>query len=229
VSQAANTIILAHRANLRGPRSVIENSFEACTEALAAGFGLETDLRRDAHEKFYISHDPQPRTADNALERYSELFLRFARAELAINVKESGYEAELVHLMNSRRLGLHSFYFDFELLESASPGAAQRKLRGLPGGASLRMASRLSDRGENLSQCLGIPGEIVWADEFDALWLTEWEVRRVHEAGRLFYVISPEIHGFDPAARWKRWKDFKAWHVDGVCTDYALEAREFFG
>jgi len=27
----------------------------------------------------------------------------------------------------------------------------------------------------------------------------------------------------------RRWRDFKAWDVDGVCTDYAQEARHFFG
>ena len=26
-----------------------------------------------------------------------------------------------------------------------------------------------------------------------------------------------------------RWADFKSWHIDGLCTDYALEAQEFFG
>jgi glycerophosphoryl diester phosphodiesterase len=225
----SNTVILAHRANLRGPHSVVENSLPACAEALREGFGLETDLRRDANGQFYIGHDAQPRTADNALEHYTELFQKFPKAELAINVKELGYEAELIEQMRVRKLGARSFYFDFELLEPDTPGAAQRKLRSLPGGASVRLASRLSDRGENLTQCLGIPAEIVWADEFDSLWLTEREVERVKAAGRLFYVISAEIHGFDHDAMLRRWKDFRAWHVDGVCTDYALEAREFFG
>ena len=105
---------------------------------------------------------------------------------------------------------------------------------GLPGPnddyRNLRNTSwRLSDRGESLAQCLGIPAEVVWADEFDALWLTEREVRAVHGAGRLLYVISPEIHGFDRATTKRRWADFKSWHIDGLCTDYALEAQEFFG
>lgn len=223
-----STIILAHRANLSGPHSLVENALESCATALQNGFGLETDLRRDDQGRFYVSHDPQPFTRETALEGYSELFRLFPATELAINVKELGYEAALIELMRAGRLGARSFYFDFELLEPALPGAAQRMLRGLPGGESVRMASRLSDRGENLSQCLSIPAQIVWADEFDSLWLTAEDVRRVHEAGRLFYVISPELHGFDGATMKKRWKDFKSWQVDGVCTDYALEARDFF-
>jgi hypothetical protein len=42
-------------------------------------------------------------------------------------------------------------------------------------------------------------------------------------------MISPEIHGFDIATMRRRWQDFKDWGVDGVCTDFALEAKEFFG
>ena len=223
------TVILAHRANLTGPRSVVENSLAACAVALEHGFGLETDLRRDGCGQFYISHDAHPRTAENALAPYTELFRKFPGAELAINVKELGYEAELIALAQSGALGARHFYFDFELLEPATPGAAQRRLRALPGGNAVRFAARLSDRGESLAQCLDIPADVVWADEFDALWLTAREVERVRAAGRLFYVISPEIHGFDRATTKRRWADFKSWHIDGLCTDYALEAQEFFG
>lgn len=222
------TVILAHRANLHGPASVVENSLAACASALEQGFGLETDLRRDAGGRFYVSHDSSPRTAGNSLETYTELFARFPGAELAINVKELGYENELIELSRAGRLGAKHFLFDFELLEPATPGAAQRKLRGLEHGGAVRLAARLSDRGEPLAQCLGIPAEVVWADEFDSLWLTEREVEQVQAAGRLFYVISPEIHQFDCATMLKRWQQFKAWQVDGVCTDYALQAREFF-
>ena len=157
------------------------------------------------------------------------MFAKFPSAELAINVKELGYESDLVVLMNSGRLGARAFYFDFELLEPATPSAAQRKIKLLPGGHKVPLASRLSDHGETLKQCLSIPAEIVWADEFDSLWLTSKEVHAVRTAGRRLFVISPELHGFDVAARRRRWEDFKAWGVAGVCTDYALEAREFFG
>ncbi|HWF20429.1 MAG TPA: hypothetical protein VG754_14250, partial [Verrucomicrobiae bacterium] len=191
------TAILAHRANLNGPNPPEENSLAACARALAEGFGLETDLRRDATGAFYISHDAQPRTPENALEDFTELFRKHPEAELAINVKELGYETELIFLMNSGRLGKRSFYFDFELLEPKVPGVAQRKLKSLSNSAGVRLASRLSDRNEPLAQCLSIPAEIVWGDEFDRLWLTEAEVRAIKQAGRLLYMISPEIHRFD--------------------------------
>ena len=90
------------------------------------------------------------------------------------------------------------------------------------------MASRLSDRGESLSQCLSIPADIVWADEFDSLWLAHAEIQAVQQAGRQLYAISPELHGFSKEDRLNRWAQFKAWKIDGLCTDYALEARDFF-
>jgi glycerophosphoryl diester phosphodiesterase len=222
------TAILAHRANLNGPNPPEENSPAACARALAEGFGLETDLRRDANGAFYISHDAQPRTPENALENFTELFRKHPDAELAINVKELGYETELISLMNSGRLGKRSFYFDFELLEPKTPGAAQRKIKSLPNSANVRLASRLSDRNEPLAQCLSIPAEIVWGDEFDRLWLTEAEVRAIKQAGRLLYMISPEIHRFDMETTRRRWADFKAWGVDGLCTDFPLEAQKYF-
>ena len=222
------TDILAHRANLAGPKPALENSFAATQRALELGFGLETDLRRDPQHRFYIAHDPQPWTAENDFGKFAALFRNFSDRTIAMNVKELGYEADLIALQASGDLGGCPFYFDFELLEPKTPGRAQFLLQKLPGGESTVMAARLSDRGESLTQCLAIPSRVVWADEFDSLWLTRREVEAVHAAGRKFYAISPELHGFDEAVRLKRWQQFKDWQIDGLCTDYALSAREFF-
>lgn len=221
-------VILAHRANLAGPDSAQENTLASCEEALAQGFGLETDLRRAAGGAFYIAHDPQPRTAANDFDAYARLFQRWPDRVIAMNVKELGYEAELIALQAAGALGERAFYFDFELLQPAAPGAAQRALRALPGGDATPLAARLSDRGESLAQCLAIPAEVVWADEFDTLWLRPEHVEQVHAAGRAFYAISPELHGFSETERLRRWEDFRAWGIDGLCTDFALAARDFF-
>ena len=68
------TDILAHRANLAGPQPPAENSLAACARALEQGFGLETDLRRDARHRFYIGHDPQPWTGENVDDLCQKLF-----------------------------------------------------------------------------------------------------------------------------------------------------------
>ena len=222
------TDILAHRANLAGPQPALENSFAATQRALELGFGLETDLRRDPQNRFCIAHDPQPWTAENDFVKFGALFRKFSGRTIAMNVKELGYETVLIALQKSGDLGGKSFYFDFELLEPKTPGLTQRLIQVLPGGDRTAVAARLSDRGESLKQCLSIPATAVWADEFDSLWLTRREVEAVHAAGRKFYAISPELHGFDEAARLQRWQQFKDWKIDGLCTDYALSAREFF-
>ena len=222
------TDILAHRANLDGAKPSQENSLAATRRALELGFGLETDLRRDTQNRFYIAHDPQPWSSANDFAPFAALFREFSDRTIAMNVKELGYEAALIALQASGDLGGKTFYFDFELLEPKTPGRAQKTIRQLLGGDRTALAARLSDRGESLVQCLAIPASVVWADEFDSLWLTRREVDAVHAAGRKFYAISPELHGFDEAARMRRWQEFKDWQIDGLCSDYALSAREFF-
>jgi hypothetical protein len=195
---------------------------------LELGFGIETDLRRDSNGEFYVAHDPQPRTPENDFTKFALLFRKFADQVVAMNVKELGCERELIALHQSGDLGARAFYFDFELLEPETPGRSQRLIHGLPGGDRVTMASRLSDRGEPLAQCLSIPTRIVWADEFDSPWLAREHLEAIQAAGRRCYAISPELHGFDEAARFRRWHQFKEWRIDGLCTDYALSAREFF-
>ena len=221
-------IILAHRANLNGPQPGRDNRLEDTSRALELGFGLETDLRRDPNGRFYISHDPKPSAEGRDFNAFAEVFRRYPDRTLAVNAKELGYEQELVELVYSGALGQKAFFFDFELLEPSTPGGAQRKIKSLPGGASVALASRLSDRGELLAQCLSIPGEVVWADEFDSFWLGPQEIEAAKHAGRKIYAISPELHGFPVKTMRQRWTDFKNWGVDGVCTDYALAAGEFF-
>jgi hypothetical protein len=147
---------------------------------------------------------------------------------VALNVKELGYEPELLARQLDGDFGARSFLFDFELLEPGEPGAAQRKIRSLAGGDRAVLAARVSDRGESLAQCLAIPAQVVWLDEFDSLWATADTITALRDAGRQIFAVSPELHGFDSDTRRRRWADFAAWQIDGVCTDFALEAREFF-
>lgn len=221
--------ILAHRANQQGPHSCKENSVAACHAALDAGFGLEIDLRLHDSGLFYISHDPLNDAADESFGLYEKLFRSRPDQVIAVNVKELGYEKKLIDLHRSGAFGNRAFYFDFELLEPKTPGQAQRKIRSLAHGGDVSLASRLSDRQEPLDQCLAIPSDVVWADEFDSLWLTGKHVEQVKGSGRQIYVISPELHNFGRDDRRKRWADFKTWEVNGICTDYALEALDFFG
>jgi hypothetical protein len=192
------------------------------------GFGLETDLRRDNGQRFYIAHDRQAWTPDNDLDNFLRLFQQHQSRCIAVNIKERCDARDLISLQLTGQFGFNSFYFDFELLEPAQRGYTQRMIRALPQGDRVRLASRLSDRDEPLEACLSIPADIVWADEFDSLWLTRHERVAVQDSGRLFYAISPELHGFSHEIMVERWTEFKAWGIDGLCTDYPVAARRFF-
>ncbi len=185
------TILAQHRANLTGPRSRRgEFPRRLRRRARRRSSGLETDLRRDAAGAFpHPSHDAKPRTADNALEAYTALFHQYPDAELAINVKELGYEKELIELMRSGRLGGRSFYFDFELLEPKTAGAAQRKIKSLPHGDAVPRRVRVSVIAiEPLAQCLGIPGRSRFgAMNSDKLWMTEKDAHAVRAAGSVCF------------------------------------------
>lgn len=226
--------ILAHRGNVRGPDHDRENTLSFYREALEAGFGLEIDVRQasvQGETLYYISHDPADVTQENRLNpQFRDLFATHADKIIAVNVKELGYEDELARLLQNGVFGSQSFLFDFELLEPQTKGAAQQKIRALSEPLrSAPLAARLSDRnGETLQACLSLPAEVVWADEFDSLWLKQADIQAVQAAGRKVYAISPEIHGFSRAETQARWSDFAAWGIDGVCTDWAEEARFFF-
>lgn len=218
--------ILAHRANLNGANVALENTLEATTSALAEGFGVETDLRRDERRRLYIAHDRSPWSPGQSFESFVQLFRTFPDRCVALNVKETGYESTLLDLQLAGAFGARSFLFDFELLESEQPGRSQALIRALPKGSEAVLAARLSDRGETLTQCLAISAQVVWLDEFDSLWITAREIDALRAAGRRLYAVSPELHGFDDESRIRRWREFKAWGLDGICTDFALSARD---
>ena len=138
-------------------------------------------------------------------------------------MKELGYEATLLNYLEGQRVLAQSFLFDMDLIE-AEPGATASLLRQLH--PTVRLATRVSDRREPLERALESDlTSIVWLDEFDRLWATQQEVRRLKDAGRTVYAVSPELHGFSLAQARSRWMDFVRWGVDGICTDYpdALE------
>ena len=221
-------VILAHRANLNGPQATGENSLAATARALASGFGVETDLRRDGQGRYYIAHDAVGWSPDADFESFAKLFRSQPDRCVALNVKEFGYLEALLARQRAGDFGGDSFLFDFELLEPHTPGQAQRLIRALPEGDRAILAARVSDRGESLAQALAIPAQVVWLDEFDGPWATAEDVARLHAAGRRVFAVSPELHGAGDHARRRRWTDFKCWPLAGLCTDFALEARGFF-
>ena len=211
--------ILAHRGNRHGADAAGENSLASVRACLEDGWGVETDIRRDARGRFYIAHDPAPWTAANYADAFCALW-RAPPGTIALNVKELGYEAALLAYLDAQGVRAKVFLFDMELLE-AVPGETARALRRLD--PDVRLAARVSDRGESVERALGVTvASITWLDEFDGPWATAADVARLKRAGKTVYAVSPDLHGGSREAAERRWHDFTAWGVDGICPDYAV-------
>jgi glycerophosphoryl diester phosphodiesterase len=211
-------LILSHRGNIVGPCPSAENRLPTMDGALRFGWGLETDIRRDANGRFYISHDARPSAAGLLAEDFCTLFRANRRATIALNIKELGHEDSLIDFLKKEDVLGQVFLFDMELLER-KPGKTARRFRDRH--ESVRLAARVSDRGESIEQALAIDAaSVVWLDEFDGPWCTAKDVKRLKRAGRAVHAVSPDLHGRSFEATRARWMDFISWGVDGICTDY---------
>jgi hypothetical protein len=215
---AAVPIILSHRGNIVGPCPSAENRLPTVDAALRWQWGLETDIRRDPRGRFYISHDARPTAAGFVAEDFCALFRANPASTIALNIKELGYEAELLAFLEAQRVLDQVFLFDMELLETA-PGETARRFREL--NSRVRIAARVSDRGESIDRALSIDAaSIIWLDEFTGPHFTEADVRQLQRAGRQVHAVSPDLHGATCETSRARWMDFIDWGVDGICTDY---------
>lgn len=211
--------IFAHRANWKGPDHLRENTLSAVRYCLEQGWGIETDIRRAPDGRFYLSHEPVELTSSNQADAFFELFRRFPAATIALNIKELGYEADLLKYLDNQGVLKNIFLFDMEMLEQ-SAGQTAALLRRL--NRTVRLAARASDRDEPIERALQVrEADIIWLDEFDRFWIDGNAIRRLKSSGKTVYVISPEIHGFSINDMKRRWRELAAWGVDGMCTDYS--------
>jgi glycerophosphoryl diester phosphodiesterase len=211
-------IILSHRGNLLGPCSTAENRLATVGAALECGWGVETDIRRALDGRFYISHDARRSAHETPAEDFFALFRAYPNATIALNIKELGSEDALIELLEHEDVAAQTFLFDMELLEQRA-GTTARRFRALH--PTIRIAARVSDRGESIAQALSTDvASVIWLDEFDGPSFTESDVRALKEAGRSVYAVSPDLHGRPADDCRRRWIDFIRWGVDGICTDY---------
>lgn len=213
-------MILAHRGNSHGP-STRENRRDALAAALRRGWGVEVDLRRTTDGRFHLSHDPGPGELDQLAAPFFADVRRHPGVMVAVNIKECGYEPEMVAFLKEQRVIDRLFLFDMELVEPVR-GEATRLLRSLE--PQLTLAARVSDRDEPVERALAVTeASVIWLDEFDGPWATASVVQRLKAAGRVVYAVSPELHGRPLEDAQRRWADFARWGVDGICTDYPAQ------
>jgi glycerophosphoryl diester phosphodiesterase len=211
-------IILSHRGNLVGPCPSAENRLPTVRAALECGWGVETDIRRAADGRFYISHDPRPTAHETPAEDFLALFRAYPGATIALNIKEVGDEGALLALLDRFGVAAQTFLFDMELIERHAGETARIFRAAHP---TIRIAARISDRGETIDRALGIEeAGVIWLDEFDGPSFTGADVQRLKAAGRAVFAVSPDLHGRPAEECRRRWLEFLHWDVDGICTDY---------
>lgn len=217
--------ILAHRGNLAGPSPATENRLPAIRDALALGWDVEIDIRRDDEGQFYVSNDPQQCVTGLLADDFCAVFRRYPHATVAVNVKELGDEAALLAYLDEQKVIDQTFLFDMELLERQR-GQTAARIRALH--PRVRVAARASDRSEPIDSALGVqPASVIWLDESFSAWCTEEDVWRVKAAGRSVYAVSPDLRGRSFEETRARWLNFISWGVDGICTNYPAALDRF--
>jgi hypothetical protein len=205
--------IISHRGFWRTPDE--RNTETAFRRAFEAGVGVETDLR-DALGRLVISHDP-PGGEACTFRRFLEIYLEYGAASfLALNIKADGLQTLLSQDMSETGIERY-FLFDMSI-----PDTLISQRHGLP--VFVRQ-SEVEPQPYLYKAARG-----VWMDCFYEDWITEQDVVRHLHAGKHVCLVSPELHGRDPAAFWER---LSRWELTGsdhlmLCTDYPDKAEAAF-
>ena len=206
--------ILAHRGSWQSPKEA--NSNPAFHRCFSSGFGCELDVR-DFAGALVISHDP-PRELGlefgTVLGTYREAG---ATKTIAINLKSDGLQDLLSDTLTENDMQNY-FLFDMSV-----PDARQCLKAGLP------IFTRQSEF--EVEPVFYEDAAGVWMDCFQQDWITHEVVETHLGAGKKVALVSPELHGRDPASAWQSWREICG-AVDGdnvmLCTDHPEEADEYF-
>jgi hypothetical protein len=205
--------IVAHRGCWQRP--VEKNTRAAFEAALAAGFGIETDLR-DASGAVVISHD-LPRGGEMSFDQFLDLCAAHPRARpLALNIKADGLQAAVVQGL-ARYGTLDAFVFDMAvpdaLLYLKTPCTTYTR------------CSEYEDPPPFLERASG-----VWLDAFHGEWYDLDCIGQWLSQDKAVCVVSPELHGRSHDTLWQRLRA-QHWHRHprlSLCTDHPFDAQENF-
>ena len=209
--------IVAHRgAWLK--ELLVPNSQEALLAALDAGFSIETDLR-DHNGTVVVSHDP---TTDGSVLTLRHFLAQASTVSLsrdlifALNIKSDGLNSIMKDELRTLN-GIPHFFFDM-----STPELVKYTKAGLSVG--LRWSEF-----ETLAPQLSICSEpsALWVDGFDSDWWKTSELLELGSGKRVVVLVSPELHGRDPAQAWKKFADeFRNNPNLYICTDYPWDVLE---
>lgn len=192
-----------------------QNSIEAFYRSFVNGFGVETDIR-DYKGKLVVSHNI-------ASDRAIPLELLFKtynetgnKLPLALNIKSDGLQDDLEVLLSQYEI---SNYFLFDM--SIPDLMLYRK-------KSYNIFLRLSEFESDFSLIQFCKG--IWLDAFNHTWYSKEMILEFFSYEVKLCIVSDELHGRDYQNQWNflRRHDFHKSTNLILCTDFPLEARNFF-
>ena len=199
-------IIVAHRGYWLNEHE--KNTKEAFARAFDNEFGIETDLR-DICGKIVISHD-MPKGDEITFEEVLEL-MNGRNLPLALNIKADGQAKEIKRLLEKYN---HTNYFTFDM--SIPEMVVQHKL-------GLKFYTGLSDIINSPIMFKEAHG--IWLDCFKSDWFCEKDILDLLNKNKEVCIVSPDLHKREYKSVWQKYKNV---YNAMLCTDYPIEAKEYF-
>ncbi|MBB4008447.1 PI-PLC domain-containing protein [Allorhizobium taibaishanense] len=204
--------ILAHRGWWLEPTE--KNSETAFRRAFENGFGVETDTR-DQNGVLKIAHDMPVGDDVMDLDYFLALHKSYAGSgTIAMNIKADGLQTLLRSALD--KVGI-SDLFCFDMAVPDALGYFKAGFVAYTRHSELEPVPPFYDKAEG-----------VWIDAFYSDWITAEVVQKHLDAGKRVALVSPELHGRDPAAAWDAWSDLKGDTI-AICTDLPHLAAEKWG
>jgi glycerophosphoryl diester phosphodiesterase len=213
--------ILAHRGWWLQPGE--KNSRAAFEQALAAGYGIETDVR-DCDGELVISHDmPRQASAEPpmTLAQFLDLYASYpSRPMLALNVKADGLHEPMQAALAARAI---TSYFVFDMSVPDTLGWLRRGMPVFTRHSEFETGSSLDARAQGF-----------WLDAFETPYVRGVDIVAAIKAGKRAAVVSPELHGKPHLEAWAEWRDALVSLTAGershvlLCTDFPGEAASYF-
>lgn len=216
------TVPIAHRGHW-WPDRAHQNQLVALQAAVAAGFGVELDVRLWFGDQLMLRHEEtdRPWLLDGG-RSHALVDVLHAAPVILWDIKELRVLKPLCRWLRTHALVRSARLFDLELAATVrEPGTFSSPRWDMLCAAvwaefQVPYLLRASET-ESLFDALGDPHAAgVWLDAWDREWVDETTIQTVQAANRLAYVCSSELHqrAIRPAL-WHRWAK-----ADGVCTDF---------
>jgi hypothetical protein len=205
--------IIAHRGYWL--KQSEKNTSIAFSRALKHGFGIETDFR-DLNGQLVISHDVP---VDGAMKigEFIDLYkMKPVSAPIALNIKSDGLYSLIKDFI------IQSGVNDYFVFDMSVPDIRGYLSEQIP--VFTRM-SEYESAPAFFEQSRG-----VWLDAFETEWYDLSIIEKLLDSNKQVAIVSPELHRRPHLEfwRWLKENDFHQSNLVSLCTDFPLEAREYF-